>query len=380
MDLLAPRGIEEAAASLAELNQGARVRFTGGGTKATWHGAARPVDLEMSTRNLTEVVEYTPEDLTLIVDAGVRMARLRDLLGAESQMLAVDPPLGEEDAATIGGVLSCADSGPLRHRYGAPRDLVLGMTVILADGTVARSGGKVIKNVAGYDLAKLFTGSFGTLGLIVRAALRLHPLPQQRITASGSCADPDDLQRVALELSHAQLQPECLDVAWSEGRGTLLVRFGGRAADAQAKIAVATMDESGLHTDLIDDDRLWEEQRQAQRSAVGVVVKLSGLQTDLAAVVRMAREHEATLTGRSGMGVFYLKLEDEPGRLVAWVEAVRAAFPGRPSVVLDAPDEVRDEVDVWGPGQEQAASLMRRIKERFDPMGVCNPGIYVGGL
>src|SRR5437899_6903539 len=152
-------------------------------------------------------------------------------------MLALAPPLGPrasgpgglrapaDPAATVGGVVATGDSGPLRHRYGTARDLLLGITVVLSDGTVAKSGGKVIKNVAGYDLAKLFGGSFGTLGLIAEVAVRLHPVPASRTTVAGSSDDPASLQAAALAVSHAPLEAEALDVRWDGGHGAVLARF-----------------------------------------------------------------------------------------------------------------------------------------------------------
>src|SRR5204862_6917429 len=122
-------------------------------------------------------------------------------------------------------------SGPPRHRYGAARDLIVGITVALPDGTVAKAGGKVIKNVAGYDLAKLFTGAFGTLGLIVQVSVRLHPRPPQALTARGVSDDPERLAAAAGALAHRPLEAECLDVAWSAARGAVLVRFGGATAE-----------------------------------------------------------------------------------------------------------------------------------------------------
>ncbi len=157
--------------------EGLTVRVRGGGTKLGWGTPAQDPDLELSTASLDQLLEHNVGDLTAVLEPGVPLARAQERFAEAGQMLALDPPLGEGGAATVGGVLATADSGPLRHRYGAPRDLVLGMTVVLADGTVARSGGHVIKNVAGYDIAKLFSGSFGTLGLILQVAVRLHPLP-----------------------------------------------------------------------------------------------------------------------------------------------------------------------------------------------------------
>src|SRR5206468_1900573 len=159
-------------------SSGLSVRVRGGGTKLGWGPPAAP-DVELYTSALDEVVEHNAGDLTAVLQAGVPLAIAQDRFGQEGQELALDPPLAA--GATIGGVVAAGDSGPLRHRFGAARDLVLGVRVALADGTVARAGGKVIKNVAGYDLAKLFAGSFGTLGAIVELAVRLHPI---RPTAS----------------------------------------------------------------------------------------------------------------------------------------------------------------------------------------------------
>ena len=183
-------------------------------------------------------------------------------------MLALDPPLGEGDAATIGGVVATGDSGPLRHRYGAPRDLVLGITVALPDGSLARAGGKVIKNVAGYDLAKLFSGAFGTLGLITELAVRLHPRPPAQATASGTTDDPALLQRAAIALAGSSLEAQALDVRWDEQTGTVLARFAGVAAVPQASSAEALLAGLGLDAATTeDDDALWA--RPARRPAGG---------------------------------------------------------------------------------------------------------------
>ena len=140
---------------------------------------------------LARILEHNVGDFTAVLEAGVPLAAAQAEFAEHGQMLAIDPAL--HDAATVGGVMAANDSGPLRHRYGSMRDLVVGTTVALSDGTLARSGGKVIKNVAGYDLGKLFCGSFGTLGLIVRVAVRLHPLPPATASAAGATGDPERL-------------------------------------------------------------------------------------------------------------------------------------------------------------------------------------------
>src|SRR5918999_3687970 len=185
-------------------------------------------------------------------------------LAEAGQMLALDPPDG---GATIGGVVATGDSGPLRARYGGVRDLLVGMRIALADGTVAKSGGKVIKNVAGYDLAKLFVGSFGTLGAILEVSVRLHPLPPATATAVCGSADPDVLGRAAMALSHAPLEQLGLDVRWEDGAGAILSRFGGATAHPQAEGARRLLTDAGLDSDLVeDDDDLWRAEGGGQPS------------------------------------------------------------------------------------------------------------------
>ncbi len=338
-----------------------------------------PAQLEVSTERLDEVVEHNEGDLTAVLQAGVPLAPAQEALAGANQMVALDPPLGEGDRATIGGVVATGDSGPLRHRYGAPRDLILGITVALSDGTVARAGGKVIKNVAGYDLAKLFTGSFGTLGLIVEVVMRLHPRPRATLTAVGGSDEPDALGRAASTIARSAFGPECLDVAWGEGHGEVMARFAGAAPEAAAGGVVRLMEQAGLEARLAgDDDELWARQRERQRSAHGAVVRVSGLASALPRVLRSAQEVGASVVGRAGLGLSWMALaEGHASELVSSIEEVRRRLDPFPCVVLDAPAEVREKVEVWG---EDAVPLMRRIKARFDPPAVCNPGIFVGGI
>jgi glycolate oxidase FAD binding subunit len=342
----------EIAAALAE--SVAPVRVRGAGTRLAWAGGA--ADAELTTEGLDEIVEHNVGDLTAVLQAGVPLARAQQEFASAGQMFALDPlDLG----GTIGGVVATNDSGPLRARYGGARDLVVGMRVALADGTVAKSGGKVIKNVAGYDLAKLFVGSFGRLGAILEVSVRLHPLPPSTATAVGRSDDPDALGRAALAVSHARLEQMSLDVRWAEGAGAVLARFGGATAVAQAEAAARLLDGAEV---VDEDDALWEAQRDGQRSPAGLVVKVSALQTDLPELLRLARDHGATLVGRAGLGLHWLRLDE--GDHGALVRALRERFA---AVVLDHPAGV--EPGPHEPSDAGARLLAGRVKERFDPDG-----------
>ena len=372
--------LEETADALAAAAaSGSHVRFAGGGTKRGWGSPVDP-DVEISTLGLNRIAEHNAGDLTAVVGAGVRMRDLQEAVGREGQMLALDPPLGKDGGATVGGVVATADSGPLRHRHGSARDLVLGVTVALSDGTVARAGGQVIKNVAGYDLPKLFAGSHGTLGAILEVSVRLHPHPPATATAVGRSHDPGALARAATRLSHAALELQSLDARWSDGAGAVLARFGGTAAAEAAAATGAALSAEGLAAETLEDDEeAWARQREGQRSAAGTVVRVAGLQTQLAALLALADRLGAELVGRAGLGLSWVTLPPGPDA-AAGVEELRLAVAPSPCVVQDAPPEVRDAVGAWGPQDPAAARLMRRVKERFDPAGACAPGLFAGGL
>ncbi|HEX8052826.1 MAG TPA: FAD-binding oxidoreductase [Thermoleophilaceae bacterium] len=357
------------AAALREASQNARrVRVRGGGTKLGWGAAAPAPDVEIDMREHDRILEHNAGDLTAVVQAGVPLARLQDELAAHGQMLAIDPP--RSDAATLGGTIATGDSGPLRHRYGAPRDLVLGMTVALSDGTIARTGGKVIKNVAGYDLAKLFTGSFGTLGAILDVSLRLHPVPPTA-TAVGAAGDPGRVAAAATALAHSAIEAQCLDVRWGRGDGHVLVRVAGGEAPAQAAEAARLLAGTGLETTVEEDDAaLWEDQRAWQRSADGVVARVSGVQDQLADQMRVAERLGGSLVARAAHGLAWVTLPDAGA-----VDALRRELTPSPCVVLDG-----DVADPWGVANSGAIELMRRVKQRFDPAGACSPGVFVGGI
>jgi glycolate oxidase FAD binding subunit len=213
------------------------------------------IGVDLTAERLNRILEHDPGDLTCTVEAGVRLSELRDALAASGQRLSLDPP-GDP---TIGALLARNVSGPLRHRFGAPRDLVLGTTLVLADGTIASAGGKVVKNVAGYDLARLVCGSDGRIAFIARASFRLHPLPHATRTLVIEAEDAAD---VAARLLGSQLQPSALDVL-HPGRVAVLFEGSERAVAAQAAAAQSLV--GGTE----DTGAVWAESRGRQAAALG---------------------------------------------------------------------------------------------------------------
>lgn len=259
-----PATIEEAAALVAEASaSGRRIRIGG----------------DLVTDGLDHVLEHEAGDLTCTVEAGIRLSALQETLAPAGQRLSLDPP-GDP---TVGACLASRLSGPLSHRFGTPRDLVLGVTLVLGDGTVASSGGKVVKNVAGYDLGKLVCGSEGRLALIARVSLRLHPLPAAAATLVVETNDPAGVVRT---LRRAQLQPSALDV---HHPGRVAVLFEGRAGAVAAQMASARELVGGAPADA----SVWEDARERQARALGRLAFAPGdlgnvLSTLSEAVVRPA--------------------------------------------------------------------------------------------
>ena len=378
----------QSAADAAELlrgcaDDGVAVRIAGAGTKA-WGLPGAECGVQLHTAGLDAIVEHNRGDLTAVVQAGVSLRELDELLAAAGQMLPLDAAHGAGDGATVGGAIATGDSGPLRHRFGAARDLVLGVTVALSDGSVAQAGGKVIKNVAGYDLAKLYSGSFGTLGLITQVAVRLQPRAPALATATGRTDDPGELQDAAIALASSSLEAQALDVRWEGGHGMVLGRFAGIAAGEQAAAAQRLLAAAGVEAATVDeDDELWARQRAQQRcaDAAGAVVRVSGRPTQLAAACVATQVAGATLVGRGALGVSWIALPPAaPGELVTAIARVRKVLAPSACVVLDAPAYVRAHLDPWDHVEDAGLVLMRRVKQRFDPTATCNPGLFVGGI
>jgi glycolate oxidase FAD binding subunit len=378
--VITPSGSEGVAAALAAAAaSGTPVRIRGGASKQTWGNAVTSAVTELRLDGLDRTLEHNVGDLTAAFQAGAPLLRIQRELAGSGQRIALDPPLGVGGAqtATLGGVLATADSGPLRHRYGGPRDLILGITVALSDGTISRAGGKVIKNVAGYDLAKLFTGSYGTLGVILAAHMRLHPLPEATATALAACDDAATLAAGVQRVAAAPLELDCLDIAWRGGRGGILAQVAGAQASRRAERVAALMHSFGLeHVDVTSDDApLWARQRAGQRSAQRALVRVASRPSRLPELLQATDDAGGTLVGRAALGVSYVELDPDA------VGGFLGALPdGAVGVLGDAPPELRAALDPWASSDGPLLQLMRRVKDRFDPAAVCNPGVFVGGL
>ncbi len=393
-----PVNEEEVAAVLAFADrEGLKVLTSGGGTQLGYGRPPTGGDLLLSTTRLGAVLEHEPQDQTIAVQSGVPLAELQQRLGRSRQWLALDPALPE--GATIGGIVATNTSGARRLRFGGVRDQILGVRVVLADGTIAKGGGKVVKNVAGYDLPKLFCGALGTLGVVVAANFRLYPLPALSRTILLRAPSPAALCALVLAVNASTLVPTALDVigpSADEDGCVLAVRFESsvRAAVEDQTAALLTLaGELAASRRLLEGDEestFWRGLDEAlwPRAADGhyAMLKASLLPTEVAGWLAQldacaaARGLATRWRAHAGHGTVFARLVGAPDALAAAVDDLRlAAASGRGSVVVqDAPPETLRIVDVWG--TVPALDVMRRLKDRFDPHGTLNPGRFVGGI
>ncbi|HLH66298.1 MAG TPA: FAD-binding oxidoreductase [Solirubrobacteraceae bacterium] len=375
-----PRTFAQAAAALADASaRGEPVRIAGACTKRDWGAPGAQCSVTLRTTGLARIVEHNPGDLTARLEAGVTLEAAQSALRGAGQMLALDPPAAPDGTQpTIGGILATADCGPLSHRYGSPRELVLGITFALSDGTIASSGGRVIKNVAGYDLGRLLCGSFGTLGAILAVNLRLHPLPRAATTTVATTGDPASLAAAAAALAAAGLELDALDVRWHDGAGAVLARASGPECLRRARRAARLLAQRGLGDarTVHDDEPIWEAQRAGQRAAgADAVVRVAARPSALAAVIEAARACSGSLVGRAALGISHVRLQADA------VGALRERLPdGCWATLRDAPAQTRASLGAWPEPPRAALELMRRLKQRFDPAGILNPGVFAGGI
>ena len=381
-----PTSVAEAAQLLRD-SEGT-VLFRGAGTALDWAGTVPVTDLVLDTRAMSAVLDHTPADMTAAVQAGTSLAELQAQLAGHGQWLALDPPT-EAAGATVGGLLAAGDSGPSRLRHGNLRDLVIGVTLVLPDGTVARSGGHVIKNVAGYDLAKLLHGSLGSLALVAEVVLRLHPRPVEQVTTVGP-ADARQAAEAAGLIAASALEPTAVEWVQQDDGGRLLVRDGGSpvavaAAASQLRTLLARAGVPAAVCAPEDVAGAWAEQARAVDGEEGdTVLRVTTLPTDLTATAAHASRAGAAsgvgvrLTSSVMLGVHTLRLRGPEPAAVARVaaEVRRHALDLGGTVMLRRrPAEVDALLDPLGP-PPSSVELLRRVKAQFDPTGRCAPGRF----
>ena len=384
---VAEPGNERQLASVLSLanEAGMAVVPRGGGTKLDWGNRPKRADLILSTARLNRIVEHVWADLTVTAEAGCTLQSLQKTLAQHGQRLAFDGLWPER--ATIGGVLSTNDSGALRLRFGALRDLIIGVTIALADGTLASSGGKVVKNVAGYDLPKLVTGAFGTLGVITRAVFRLHPQPRAAKTFSFAAENFPAMQQHILAIQDSQLAHTSLQIRCASGEIP--------AADIlfEATDVGLAAQESHLQK-LLNSERVdqspedkWNARQDLWTSptAQTLLSKISLLPTDIAKTLQSLNSlcDARKLSWRivlQATGIGMLRLDGDPAQLTAVVEDLRAQLQTRGGalVVLQCSPGLRS-VNVWG-NLGDSVALMCAVKHQLDPKNILNPGRFVGGI
>jgi glycolate oxidase FAD binding subunit len=405
-----PASTTEAAALL---RAAAGLRLTvvprGTGSRLDWAPAPASCDLIIDTGRLDKIIEHTAGDLVVSAQAGVRLDDFTGVLAAAGQRLALDPPGG---SGTIGGVIATGAAGPLRYRYGSPRDLLIGITVIRADGTIAKAGGKVVKNVAGYDIGKLFAGSYGTLGLITEATFRLHPLPESTAWVTVDCPDPASAAAAVQTIADSPLTPSAIEVDWPrasaylsvaallegspesvEVRAGRLAELLERAVPGESSDHTKRSADRPAHRTLAEAEERDPEPKDGPATLLRIAFWAGKLADVLSAIRAAAVRHglDPAISGSAGAGVLEVVVDGEAAAadaVAGFVAALRASvgalsagsvLPASASAtVVRASAAVRDAVDMWGP--VQSLELMRAVKDQFDPEHRMAPGRLPGGI
>jgi glycolate oxidase FAD binding subunit len=389
--IMRPADAEDAARQLFLCDRaGAGVLIWGGGTQIGVGSAPLRYDVAFSTQGMTRLLEYEPGDLICRVEAGLPLAVLQAALRARGQRLPLDPPHPER--ATVGGMVAANSNGLSRARYGTVRDWVIGIAVAYPSGKVARAGGKVVKNVAGYDLMKLHTGAHGTLGVIVEVNLKVQTLPEAEDTVLAHFEQQPGALRAGLELAHQYLAPAAMvlmdrEALWQCGLTadwpwTLALKLEGYSREIeparQAAAGIIRAAGGRLEGPAVPE-AFWQEVRDwaaPEREPEVVLYGVTSL-SSLKAVVQLASESGSCMV-QPAAGVFHARIPAESAAVV--VERLRrSAGEEGHIVVLYAPGALKQKLDIWGPPPASLA-LMRSIKQALDPNATLNPGRYVGGI
>jgi glycolate oxidase FAD binding subunit len=366
--IVSPANTQQISEILRYANQNSlTVTPTGGNTKQTW-GDPTKTNIHLSLTRLNQVIEHPWQDLTCTVQAGCTWSTPQETLKKHGQFVALDPLW--PDRATVGGILATNDSGSLRHRYGSLRDLVIGMTIVLADGTIARSGGKVVKNVAGYDLCKLLTGSLGTLAIITEATFRLHPLPQHPQTFTVSAPQAAQLAPLMADIRASHLLTQALQLRGDANGFHLDIQLNAHPEAHQDDILKKMTESAGVKLEPTSDE-VWLA-RENLFSIKGGVGKATMIPTAVALLADNVRKLGGSSVAQA-LGIMYVNFPnyktDSPfDALRGHIDAVDGALD-----ILNDPDFFGDEVaPPWD--KEITTPLMQAVKRQFDPKRTLNPG------
>lgn len=356
-------------------------------SKIDWGGLVKNIDFAVSTQGMNQLIEHAVGDLTVTVEAGMKFSQLQAILAQENQVLGFDPSYPE--TATIGGIIATGDTGSLRQRYRSIRDLILGISIVRYDGKIAKAGGRVVKNVAGYDLMKLFTGSYGTLGIISQITLRVYPQAE----ASGTViltGEAEAISQVNQILLASALTPVAVDLISSDlskilGLGDnigLMVRFQSIAEGVkqQSQRLTELGEKIGLKAIYIDsdEDNLWQQLKQQiwqSESQDSIICKIGITPTS---AVKTLIQYQTLGMIHAGVGLGVLRFDSiSPETLLKlrnWCES-QGGFLS----ILKAPVDLKQKLEVWGYAGN-ALNLMRQIKQQFDPQNQFSPNRFVGGI
>ncbi|MEL6139328.1 MAG: FAD-binding oxidoreductase [Cyanobacteria bacterium J06628_6] len=383
LTIVFPQSLEQLSAVVRTCcDQRLRMLSCGQRTKLHW-GAnyhLTNIDVVISTARLNGVVEHWMDDFTIRVDAGITFADLQSKLETEGQFWPVDPLYDQQ--ATVGGIVATADGGSLRQRYGSVRDTVIGVQFVRYDGEVVKAGGRVVKNVAGYDLMKLMTGAYGTLGVLSQITLRLYPIAAQSQTIVLSGAT-EAIAEAALQTRLQGITPVAMDLIGAAGGVRLAGRFQGIAAGVEEQVTrfQTIANGLGLTSKSVEDSAFWSSLALQLTSPTTVLCKVGLLPTQLVPLLQQLEPLPSGWLGRlhnaSGLGL--IALAGSTPDLANTLESLRAHCTAHKGylTLLQAPPSL--SMDPWG-YTGNALDTMKAVKQKFDPHGLLNPGRFIGGI
>ncbi len=403
---VSPQGISEVMSVASE--HGLSVAPLGGTTRTRLGNPPESLDLAVDMSGVNQVLAHNAADLTATFEAGITVARVQEVLAKHGQFLAIDPPL--PDRATIGGTLAVGWSGPMTWQNWSPRDIVIGMRTVMADGTITKTGGQVVKNVSGYDMARMHIGALGTLGIIAEVSFKLTPLASRQATAMATFDSDSDCLDAALTVYGSSLVPLAISTSHDQqrragptgdARPSVMVRIGGRARSVQRQIddVASIYRQSGaVQLDVMDDSdaaTMWKRMGDfgwTEETTPVAGIRATVLPSDTPRIIQSMRDMEGsaglawratTQTAQGVVDVHWLNIEGEystehvRSAISRTTQAVRGI--GGTAVVTHAPPAIKETLDVWGE-TTSAIDTMRNLKRQYDPNRVLNPGRFMGGI